>query len=345
MLELYCDDLTDLLAEHKKGDKLVSGGPEAGATGEQGSACLRHFSISGANLGKQWHWERGSQSLHACPSSAPNLLCRRASAYSPLPCPFPPHSLQYKAPKLEIKKDPKGVVTVPGTSVVDNITSARELMDVIESGLARRRVASTQVSAGRGGVGNADREVVQREVLVGAAGGKCTGSVACHASQCTLPNNDLLLGVLLKLRQLRPCWRLLFHSSLLAQLLHQPSLPFPPCLQMNRESSRSHLIITVCIESTNLQTQSVARGKLSFVDLAGSERWVGWGCGPGPASAHAADSLRSNPIFGSALYSALLRLVGLVVVALPLSKFVRCFALLDLFLPVRPPCLPALSAA
>ncbi|KAL4451514.1 hypothetical protein ABPG75_007176 [Micractinium tetrahymenae] len=113
MLELYCDDLTDLLAEHKKGDKL------------------------------------------------------------------------YKAPKLEIKKDPKGVVSVPGTTVVDNITSARELMDVIESGLARRRVASTQ---------------------------------------------------------------------------------------MNRESSRSHLIITVCIESTNLQTQNVARGKLSFVDLAGSER-------------------------------------------------------------------------
>ncbi|KAL4428851.1 hypothetical protein ABPG77_005289 [Micractinium sp. CCAP 211/92] len=113
MLELYCDDLTDLLADHKKGDKL------------------------------------------------------------------------YKAPKLEIKKDPKGVVTVPGTTVVDNITSSRELMDVIESGLARRRTASTQ---------------------------------------------------------------------------------------MNRESSRSHLIITVCIESTNLQTQNVARGKLSFVDLAGSER-------------------------------------------------------------------------
>jgi hypothetical protein len=113
MLELYCDDLADLLAEHKKGDKL------------------------------------------------------------------------HKAPKLEIKKDPKGVVTVPGATVVDNISSARELMGVIESGLARRRVSSTQ---------------------------------------------------------------------------------------MNRESSRSHLIITVCIESTNLQTQSVARGKLSFVDLAGSER-------------------------------------------------------------------------
>ncbi|XP_022739576.1 kinesin-like protein KIN-14E isoform X2 [Durio zibethinus] len=41
---------------------------------------------------------------------------------------------------------------------------------------------------------------------------------------------------------------------------------------MNEESSRSHLILSIVIESTNLQTQSVARGKLSFVDLAGSER-------------------------------------------------------------------------
>ncbi|XP_074301759.1 kinesin-like protein KIN-14E isoform X2 [Silene latifolia] len=42
--------------------------------------------------------------------------------------------------------------------------------------------------------------------------------------------------------------------------------------QMNEESSRSHLILSIVIESTNLQTQSFARGKLSFVDLAGSER-------------------------------------------------------------------------
>ncbi|KAH7519779.1 hypothetical protein FEM48_Zijuj08G0073400 [Ziziphus jujuba var. spinosa] len=42
--------------------------------------------------------------------------------------------------------------------------------------------------------------------------------------------------------------------------------------QMNEESSRSHLILSIVIESTNLQTQSIARGKLSFVDLAGSER-------------------------------------------------------------------------
>ncbi|KAG0461730.1 hypothetical protein HPP92_022027 [Vanilla planifolia] len=42
--------------------------------------------------------------------------------------------------------------------------------------------------------------------------------------------------------------------------------------QMNDESSRSHLILSIIIESTNLQTQTLARGKLSFVDLAGSER-------------------------------------------------------------------------
>lgn len=41
---------------------------------------------------------------------------------------------------------------------------------------------------------------------------------------------------------------------------------------MNEESSRSHLILSIVIESTDLQTQSVSRGKLSFVDLAGSER-------------------------------------------------------------------------
>lgn len=41
---------------------------------------------------------------------------------------------------------------------------------------------------------------------------------------------------------------------------------------MNVESSRSHLIFSLIIECTDLQTQTVTRGKLSFVDLAGSER-------------------------------------------------------------------------
>ena len=41
---------------------------------------------------------------------------------------------------------------------------------------------------------------------------------------------------------------------------------------MNVESSRSHLIFSLVLETTDLQTQNVTRGKLSFVDLAGSER-------------------------------------------------------------------------
>ncbi|KAH9307932.1 hypothetical protein KI387_035843, partial [Taxus chinensis] len=41
---------------------------------------------------------------------------------------------------------------------------------------------------------------------------------------------------------------------------------------INEESSRSHLILSVVIDSTNLQTQLQTKGKLSFVDLAGSER-------------------------------------------------------------------------
>lgn len=42
--------------------------------------------------------------------------------------------------------------------------------------------------------------------------------------------------------------------------------------QLNIASSRSHLIMSVVIECTDLQTQAQTRGKLSFVDLAGSER-------------------------------------------------------------------------
>ena len=41
---------------------------------------------------------------------------------------------------------------------------------------------------------------------------------------------------------------------------------------MNAESSRSHLVIGIVIETTNRTTGTVMRGKLSLVDLAGSER-------------------------------------------------------------------------
>eukprot|EP00941_MAST-03F_sp_MAST-3F-sp1_P002781 g2781.t1 len=42
--------------------------------------------------------------------------------------------------------------------------------------------------------------------------------------------------------------------------------------QMNAESSRSHLVVTILIESTNLKSNVTTLGKLALVDLAGSER-------------------------------------------------------------------------
>lgn len=42
--------------------------------------------------------------------------------------------------------------------------------------------------------------------------------------------------------------------------------------EMNVESSRSHLIVGIMVESRNLTNGSVSTGKLSLVDLAGSER-------------------------------------------------------------------------
>ena len=87
-------------------------------------------------------------------------------------------------PKLEIKKDPKGMVTVQGATTIE-VSSAQELHDAIAFGQQRRHVAGTQ---------------------------------------------------------------------------------------MNADSSRSHLVMSFIIEGTNLQTQAVTQGKLSFVDLAGSER-------------------------------------------------------------------------
>ncbi|OWF39036.1 myosin-1B-like [Mizuhopecten yessoensis] len=49
--------------------------------------------------------------------------------------------------------------------------------------------------------------------------------------------------------------------------------------KMNDESSRSHLIIGIMLESTNKATGQVLKGKLSLVDLAGSERVAKTGAG------------------------------------------------------------------
>ena len=44
------------------------------------------------------------------------------------------------------------------------------------------------------------------------------------------------------------------------------------CTNMNEHSSRSHMILCVYVQCTNLITGVVSRGKLNLVDLAGSER-------------------------------------------------------------------------
>ncbi len=52
--------------------------------------------------------------------------------------------MQAKAPRLDIKKDNKGMVVVPGATVLE-VTSAKELMAQITAGQTHRHVASTQV--------------------------------------------------------------------------------------------------------------------------------------------------------------------------------------------------------
>ena len=42
---------------------------------------------------------------------------------------------------------------------------------------------------------------------------------------------------------------------------------------MNEESSRSHLIFSIIIESTNLQTQSLAKGKVMSVHFSKSSNF------------------------------------------------------------------------
>ena len=51
---------------------------------------------------------------------------------------------QGKAPRLDIKKDAKGMVVVPGATVLE-VTSAKELLANIAAGQTHRHVASTQV--------------------------------------------------------------------------------------------------------------------------------------------------------------------------------------------------------
>ena len=51
-----------------------------------------------------------------------------------------------KPARLDIKKDAKGMVVVPGATVLE-VTSAKELLANIQAGQNHRHVASTQVTA------------------------------------------------------------------------------------------------------------------------------------------------------------------------------------------------------
>ena len=62
----------------------------------------------------------------------------------PTPDMEPCKNVQAKAPRLDIKKDSKGMVVVPGATMLE-VTSAKELMAQITAGQTHRHVASTQV--------------------------------------------------------------------------------------------------------------------------------------------------------------------------------------------------------
>ncbi len=54
--------------------------------------------------------------------------------------------MQVKGPRLEIKKDVKGMVHVPGATLV-TVHSAKELLNTIEKGQLRRHVGETQATS------------------------------------------------------------------------------------------------------------------------------------------------------------------------------------------------------
>ncbi len=108
-------------------------------------------------------------------------------------------ALQMKQPKLDIKKDIKGVVTVPGATVVE-VTSAKELMNTLEAGQKRRHVSSTQVRNISAPLGpltsicfictlSASPTTTGASAVVQAA---CAGVAVCV---CALRPSDTLLGL------------------------------------------------------------------------------------------------------------------------------------------------------
>lgn len=160
-------------------------------------------------------------------------------------------------PKLEIKRDAKGLVSVLGATT-QAATSAEQLMSAIE------QVGTVVAVRHRQGAGSV------RSGLCASS----PGSVASrHVSTPGMPRCTWGVGpawVVGTVGVLTPgtpgCTRCayMFPQGLAKRHIGSTA--------MNHESSRSHLIISCMVEGVNLQSQAVTRGKISFVDLAGSER-------------------------------------------------------------------------
>ncbi len=192
MLELYCDDLQDLLVE--KGQKNVSdGGPGVGM-----DACGIFLQIRVA----PWVAAGYCLLLLRVPSCAwCKLNSRERQACQQLRhCHWSLSAVQQKQPKLDIKKDIKGTVTVPGATIVE-VTSARELMSTLEAGQKRRHVSSTQVRPRQAttlavtGLGPASAQEARSSLSLARQSRRLEGCtfaissclVACKARACCLP--------------------------------------------------------------------------------------------------------------------------------------------------------------
>lgn len=169
MLELYQDDLCDLLrpADARKGQPEVQPAsiPLTPCMGDMCKTCVMikampleswQSAMSGSFVASGWSAVCSSaliQFLTFAPRRLDAKRQARVVSHVSVRLPFEtsnagdsPAPQAPKQPKLEIKKDAKGMVTVPGAAVVE-VTSAKQLWAAIEAGQKNRHVAATQVTA------------------------------------------------------------------------------------------------------------------------------------------------------------------------------------------------------
>jgi hypothetical protein len=218
-----------------------------------------------------------------------------------------PHHPSSEAHRLEIKKDAKGWVRVVGATVRRDVAALPWHLPADRLGRLSRcfwhpglRVCSCRAKRPAYLAPKRLKVLPQSQAhLPTGCTRSCLSSIACLC-RSTLPWLLARFGHSPHLRSLKTSSSTLVRPSptCLAQVAEARSATtlmklveeglarrHTSSTLMNVESSRSHLIINITVETTNLQTQTLTRGKLSFVDLAGSERCVpsglGLGCGLG----------------------------------------------------------------